>query len=156
VDGEFLLGADIFKEVEFLSEGGAPGGVIEPEASKLGLGSRPGFLDDPRLLLSPGLQSEEPLEAVDEEELALVVDDDEGVVAIGVGGKRQRPKECGGDLGEGDFADAHGRPAGPFAVGRERTWKVGKRKATRSFFTSPAVAWMRSSSGSFRYREMAL
>lgn len=157
MDGEFLLGAKIVEEIEFFSEGGVPGRVIEPEAVKLGLGARPGFLDDPRLLLSPGLQGEEPLEAIDEDELAAVLDNDEGVIAIGVGGHRLRRKEFSGDFGEGDFADvAHGRPAGcAFAREMERTWKVGKRKATMSFFTRPAVAWMRASTGSFRYREMA-
>jgi hypothetical protein len=113
VDGEFLLGEDVLEEIEFLAECGVPGRVIEPEAVKLCLGSRPGLLDDPRLLLSPGLQGEEPLEAVDEEEPAAILDDDEGVIVIGVGGERQRREEFGGDGGEGDFPDvAHGRSAG--------------------------------------------
>jgi hypothetical protein len=157
MDGKLLLRAEIDEDVEFLPEGGAPGRVIEPEAVKLRLRPGPCFLDDPRLLISPGLQGEEPLEAIDEEKSALVLDDDEGVIAIGIGGDRLGRDEFGRDGGEGDFADAHGcAPGIAFAGGRERTWKVGKRKATRPFLTRPAVARMTSSSGSFRSREMAL
>jgi hypothetical protein len=109
VDGEVFLLAEVIEEVELLPEGGAPGRVIEPEAVELGFGPGPGFLDDPGLLLSSSLQGEEPLEAVDEEEPAPVVDDHQGVVGVGIGGDLLGPEEFGGDVGEGDFPDAHGR-----------------------------------------------
>lgn len=122
MDGEVFLLAEVIEEVEFLPEGGAPGGIIEAEAVELGFGPGPGFLDDPRFLFSPGLQREVPLEAVDEEEPAAVVDDNEGVVDVGVGGDRLGQEEFGGNVGEGDFSDAHGRPpAFATAGGRERT-----------------------------------
>jgi hypothetical protein len=95
VDGELLLGADVVEEVEFLPEGGAPGGVIEPESVELGFGPGPALLDDPGLLLSPGLQGEEPLESVDEEEPAAVFDDHQGVIGVGVGGDLPGPEELG-------------------------------------------------------------
>lgn len=123
MDRECLRGSEIVEETKLLAERGAPGRVIEPEAVELGFGARPGFLDDPRLLFTPGLQGEEPLEAIDEEESATVLDDDEGVITIGFGGHRLGQEEFGGDGDERDFADvAHGRlPGIGFAAGgRER------------------------------------
>ena len=109
MDGEVFRVAEVIEEVEFLPEGGAPGRVIEPEEVELGFGPRPCFLDDPGLLLSPSLQGEEPLEAVDEEEPPSVVDDHQGVVGVGVGGDLLGPEELGGDVCKGDFPHAHGR-----------------------------------------------
>jgi hypothetical protein len=124
--GELLIPAEVIDEVEFLAEGGAAGGVIEAEAVELGLGPTPGFLDDPRFLFSPGLEREEPLEAVDEEEPAVDDADHQGVVGVGIGVERLGQEELGGDFGEGDFPQAHGRPpAFTSAGGRERIWKVG-------------------------------
>jgi hypothetical protein len=126
VDGEVLLLVEVLEEVEFLPEGGTPGRVIEPEAVELGFGPGPALLDDPGLLLSPSLQGEEPLEAVDEEEPVAVFDDHQGVVGVGIGGDLLGPEELGGEVGEGDLPDAHGRPpVFATAEGRARTWKVG-------------------------------
>lgn len=126
MDGEAFPAVEIVEEIEFLPKRGAPGRIIEPVAVELGLGAGPGLLDDPRLLCSLGLQGEEPLEAVDEEELAAVFDDHEGMIAVDVGGDRLGQEEFGGDVSKGDFTDAHSRPPGiAFPGGRERTWKVG-------------------------------
>jgi hypothetical protein len=126
MDGEVLLAVEVVEEVELLPEGSAPGGVIEAESLEFGLGSGPCLLDDPSRLLSPGLQGEEPLEAVDEEEPAPLVDDHQGVVGVGVVGDRPGPEDLRGDVGEWDFADGHVRPPVLAAAGgRERTWKVG-------------------------------
>jgi len=126
VGGESLGAVEIREDLELLAESGAPGGVIEPEAVDLGLRRGPGLHDDPGRLRSPGLQGEEPLVAVDEEEAAVLLDDHQGMVLVGVGPDLLWLKEVEADTGERNLTEAHARPDRfTSAGGRERTWKVG-------------------------------
>lgn len=104
---EWLFAAESVEEIEVLPEGGPPAGVIEPQAVDPGLGPAPGFDDDPGPGLSPPLEGEEPLEAVDEEESSPILDDDEGVIAVEIGAERPGLEELKGDLLDGDLAHGH-------------------------------------------------
>jgi hypothetical protein len=126
VDGEAFDAVEIVEDLELLPQSGAPGRVIEAEALDLGLDPGPGLLDDPGLLLPKRLQGEEPLEAIDEEELSSLLDDHQRMVAVCVRRGGRRLEELERDGGEGHLPQAHGRhPLFASAGRRERTWKVG-------------------------------
>jgi hypothetical protein len=101
--GELLLARERGEDLELLSERRSPPGIVAHEPLEPSLHPAPGLHQDPGGVAPGRKEREVALEAVDEEEAARVLQDDEGIVQVDGAGAVVSLEELKGDLPEGDF-----------------------------------------------------
>lgn len=111
----------VLEDGELFTKRGPPEWIVSPQALDLRLDRRPGLHQHPGRGGASLLESEEALEAIDEEELAPRFDGDERFLAVERDVRRgDLSEELQRDLSESYLAQAHG-----LLSGSESTWKVG-------------------------------
>lgn len=101
--GELFLELERGEDLELLPQGRAPPGIVAHEPLEPSLDPAPGLHQDPGGVAPGRKEREVALEAVDEEEAAPVLKDNEGVVQVDGARAVVTLEELERDLPQGDF-----------------------------------------------------
>lgn len=135
-----VLGVQAGEDLQLFAERGLAGGVVAPQTFQFRLHPVPRLHDDPDRGRAAVPKRQEATDAVDQEDLAVLLDADQGRVAVDLSGWPRGAHQLQGDRREGDLAEPHRTSSPSWVLGRERTWKRGYWKATRFFRISPRRA----------------